>query len=540
MPKNRLFCTLTAMKKNKLLSVQNLKISFADKKVVNNVSFDLNEGETLCLVGESGSGKSLTSLSIMGLLPDNARLSADRINFENDDLYTMSEEDKRHLRGREISMIFQEPMTALNPVMTVGKQVAEVFEIHTKFSKKEIKQKVIELFEKVKIPNPKRRFDDYPFQLSGGQRQRVMIAMALAMKPKLLIADEPTTALDVTVQGEILKLIKDLQKEMGMAVLFVTHDFGVVHEIADQVTVMKDGEVVEDGTVEAVMNAPKHNYTKKLLAAMPELLAEKKEEIAGDSFIQVNNVSKIFKVKEGGFFGKSKPFHALKDVSFSMKKGETVGVVGESGCGKSTLSRCLVRLYDLDEGVIRINGEDTTFFNKKQLKAMRRHMQMVFQDPYSSLNPRMKVGETIGEGIKAHKLMNKRERKAFVEQLLKDVGLPKESYDRYPHQFSGGQRQRIGIARALALRPALIIADEAVSALDVSVQKQVLDLMQDLKEKYDLSYLFVSHDLRVVSQISDRVLVMKDGEIVEQGTAYDIFKRPKHPYTKELLAAIPK
>lgn len=528
------------MKKNKLLSVQNLKISFADKKVVNNVSFDLNEGETLCLVGESGSGKSLTSLSIMGLLPDNARLSADRINFENDDLYTMSEEDKRHLRGREISMIFQEPMTALNPVMTVGKQVAEVFEIHTKFSKKEIKQKVIELFEKVKIPNPKRRFDDYPFQLSGGQRQRVMIAMALAMKPKLLIADEPTTALDVTVQGEILKLIKDLQKEMGMAVLFVTHDFGVVHEIADQVTVMKDGEVVEDGTVEAVMNAPKHNYTKKLLAAMPELLAEKKEEIAGDSFIQVNNVSKIFKVKEGGFFGKSKPFHALKDVSFSMKKGETVGVVGESGCGKSTLSRCLVRLYDLDEGVIRINGEDTTFFNKKQLKAMRRHMQMVFQDPYSSLNPRMKVGETIGEGIKAHKLMNKRERKAFVEQLLKDVGLPKESYDRYPHQFSGGQRQRIGIARALALRPALIIADEAVSALDVSVQKQVLDLMQDLKEKYDLSYLFVSHDLRVVSQISDRVLVMKDGEIVEQGTAYDIFKRPKHPYTKELLAAIPK
>ncbi|MAI08738.1 MAG: microcin ABC transporter ATP-binding protein [Magnetococcales bacterium] len=528
------------MKKNNLLSVQNLKISFGNKTVVQGVSFDLAEGETLCLVGESGSGKSLTSLSVMGLLPEHANIKADSIEFESFDMLNMSEDDKRPLRGREMSMIFQEPMTALNPVMTVGKQVAEVFEIHTKLSKKEIKTKVLDLFKKVKIPNPQRRYDDYPFQLSGGQRQRVMIAMALAMKPKLLIADEPTTALDVTVQGEILNLIKSLQKEMGMAVLFITHDFGVVREMADKVVVMKDGKVVESGAVKSVIEQPQHAYTQKLLAAMPELIQDKKEEVLGETIIEVNNVSKIFKVKEGGFFGKTKPFHALKNVSFSIKRGETVGVVGESGCGKSTLSRCLVRLYDLDEGVIRINGEDTTFFNKKQLKAMRREMQMVFQDPYSSLNPRMKVGETISEGLKAHKLLNKKERRDFVEKLLKEVGLPKESYDRYPHQFSGGQRQRIGIARALALRPALIVADEAVSALDVSVQKQVLDLMQSLKEKYDLSYMFVSHDLRVVSQVSDRVIVMKDGEIVEQGPAYDIFKKPKHPYTKQLLAAIPK
>jgi peptide/nickel transport system ATP-binding protein len=528
------------MKNNKLLSVENLNISFSGKSVVQNVSFSIKEGEILCLVGESGSGKSLSALSIMNLLPEAATLNADQITFEENNLLDMSEDDLRLLRGREISMIFQEPMTALNPVMTVGKQVAEVFEIHTNYSQKEIKQKVLYLFEKVQIPEPKRRYDEYPFQLSGGQRQRVMIAMALAMKPKLLIADEPTTALDVTVQGEILKLIKDLQKEMGMAVLFITHDFGVVHEMADHVVVMKNGEIVEEGTVKAVMKKPSHAYTRKLLDSMPILSKMKKDEIEGEVFLEVSNISKIFKVKEGGFFGKTKPFHALKDVSFSLKRGETLGVVGESGCGKSTLSRCLVRLHDFDDGVIRINGEDTTFFNKKQLKAMRRDMQMVFQDPYSSLNPRMKVGETIGEGLKAHKVMNKKERRTFVEKLLEDVGLPKDAYNRYPHQFSGGQRQRVGIARAIALRPKLIIADEAVSALDVSVQKQILDLMQDLKEKYELSYLFVSHDLRVISQVSDRVLLMKDGEVVEQGSSYEIFKKPKHPYTKELIDAIPK
>ncbi len=534
------FCTLSVMKKNKLLSVKNLNISFAEKQVVQDVSFELNQGETLCLVGESGSGKSLTSLSVMGLLPENAMVKAAEILFEDNDLTYLSDRDIRPLRGREMAMIFQEPMTALNPVMTVGQQVAEVFQIHTKLSKKEIKQKVLTLFEKVKIPQPKRRYDEYPFQLSGGQRQRVMIAMALALEPKLLIADEPTTALDVTVQGEILNLIKDLQAEMGMAVLFITHDFGVVHQMADHVLVMKDGQGVEFGTVQSVMKKPKHDYTKKLLAAMPDLAKGQKNVPEKQPLVEVNNLSKTFMVKEGGFFGKHKPFKALNNVSFTIGKGETVGVVGESGCGKSTLSRCLIRLHDMDGGVIRINGEDTTHFKAKQLKAMRREMQMVFQDPYSSLNPRMIVGKTIEEGLKAHGLMKADERKTFAEGLLADVGLPKEAYHRYPHQFSGGQRQRIGIARALALRPSLIIADEAVSALDVSVQKQVLDLMQGLKDKYQLSYLFVSHDLRVISQISDRVLVMKDGQIVEQGTAYEIFNKPQHPYTQKLLASLPK
>lgn len=527
------------MKNNKLLSVQNLNISIGSQLLVKGVSFDIQKGQVLCLVGESGSGKSLTSSSVIGLLPETAQVTADEMLFEGHDLMVMDEESRRLLRGQDISMIFQEPMTALNPVMTVGAQVAEVFEVHTKLSKKEIYAKVIELFKKVQIPEPERRFYDYPFQMSGGQRQRVMIAMALAMSPKLLIADEPTTALDVTVQGEILKLIHDLKDDMGMAVLFITHDFGVVQEMADHVAVMKDGEIVEQGTVKQVMEKPKHDYTKKLLAAMPGLLKKKKKAVKEDIFLKVDNLQKVFQVKEGGFFGKTKEFKALKGVSFTMNKGETVGVVGESGCGKSTLSRCLVRLYELDGGEVTFNGVPTSNFKNNSLKAMRKDMQMVFQDPYSSLNPRMKVGRAIAEGLLAHKAMPKADIRPFVESLLEDVGLPKDAYDRYPHQFSGGQRQRIGIARALALRPALIIADEAVSALDVSVQKQVLDLMADLKKKYNLSYLFVSHDLRVISQISDRVLVMKDGEIVEQGPCHEVFTNPKHTYTKKLLSAIP-
>tara|TARA_R110000868_G_scaffold190862_1_gene434909 strand:- start:209613 stop:211199 length:1587 start_codon:yes stop_codon:yes gene_type:complete len=527
------------MKNNKLLSVSGLHITIGSKAVVKDVSFDIEEGEVLCLVGESGSGKSLSASSVIGLLPDVAQVRAEHILFEGHDMMIMDNESKRLLRGQEISMIFQEPMTALNPVMTVGDQVAEVFEVHTNLKRSDIKKEVIKLFNQVQIPEPERRFNDYPFQMSGGQRQRVMIAMALAMKPKLLIADEPTTALDVTVQQEILKLIIDLKDELGMAVLFITHDFGVVQEMADNVAVMKEGELVEFGTVQNVMCNPQHAYTKKLLAAMPVLRDEKRADINSEFFLKVENLSKIFHVKEGGFFGKMKPFYALKNVSFDMKKGETIGVVGESGCGKSTLSRCLVRLYEMDGGEVTFKGEKTSNYKGVALKNMRRDMQMVFQDPYSSLNPRMKIGEAIGEGLKAHGVMTKKERKVFVEKLLVDVGLEPSTYDRYPHQFSGGQRQRIGIARAIALRPALIIADEAVSALDVSVQKQVLDLMADLKEKYQLSYLFVSHDLRIISQISDRVLVMKDGEIVEQGPCHELFNNPQHPYTKKLLSAIP-
>ena len=531
---------MRAMSKKSLLNIQNLNIAFGKTPVVNNVSFSIREGEVLCLVGESGSGKSLSALSAIGLLPEGANVQADAITFADHNLQALPNKEFCKLRGREIAMIFQEPMTSLNPVMTVGEQVAEVFEIHTKLSKKEIKEQVISLFQKVKIKDPERRYDDYPFQLSGGQRQRVMIAMALALEPKLLIADEPTTALDVTVQGEILKLIRDLTSEMGTAVLFITHDLGVVEEIGNHVCVMQNGEIVEEGSIEKVIQKPEHPYTKKLKAACPKLVKDKEYQKSGESdFLCVENLQKTFMVKEGGFFGAEKPFQALKGISFSMNKGETIGIVGESGCGKSTLSRCLVRLYDVDGGKIVFDGQDVTHVEGSELKNMRRNIQMVFQDPFASLNPRMKVGEIVAEGLQAHGLMSKKEREEFVKNLLQDCGLPADAMGRYPHQFSGGQRQRIGIARALALKPDLIIADEPVSALDVSVQKQILDLMADLKEKYNLSYLFISHDLRVISEVSDRVIVMNDGEIVEQGTVSEVFSAPKHAYTQKLLSAIP-
>lgn len=527
------------MKNSTVLNIQNMSIAFAQAEVVSNVSFKINSGEILCLVGESGSGKSLSSLAAMKLLPEAATFKADNITFNGTDINDFSEKQMQSLRGKEISMIFQEPMTALNPVLTVGEQVAEVFEVHTNLKKADIKERVLELFRKVKIPTPEQKYNAYPFELSGGQRQRVMIAMALALQPKLLIADEPTTALDATVQQEILRLIKDLQTELGTAVLFITHDFGVVEEIADHVVVMEKGHVVEQGAVDDLMQSPKHPYTQKLLAAMPRLKIEKSDEKKSETLLHIKNVNKTFKVKEGGFFSKEKDFQALNNVSLTLNRGETLGIVGESGSGKSTLARAVVKLHDVDSGQILFNGSDITTLTGSALKAARRHMQMVFQDPFSSLNPRMRIGETIAEGLRAHKILAKSEIRPFVENLLEDVGLPKESYDRYPHQFSGGQRQRIGIARAIALKPSLIIADEAVSALDVSIQKQILELFQHLKKKYGLSYLFISHDLRVISQICDHIVVMKDGEIVEQGSCYNIFSDPQHAYTRTLLDSIP-
>lgn len=523
-----------------LLKVENLNIKAGFKKLVKNVSFTLNEGETLCVVGESGSGKTLSALAVIGLLPESLKYKAETLVFNEHDLQVIDDETHRKMRGLDVGMIFQEPMTSLNPVLKVGDQIAEVFEVHTKLKKQEIKSHVLELLEKVKIDDPKRRYNAYPSQLSGGQRQRVMIAMALALKPKLLIADEPTTALDVTVQGEILKLIKDLQKEMNMAVMFITHDFGVVKEMADNVAVMEHGDIVEQGTVTQIMNKPKHAYTKKLLAAMPVLVTNKKPlKLDDDILLNAENIQKMFMIKKGGFFSKATPFYAVNNVSFQMKRGESIGIVGESGSGKSTLARCAIGLYQPDGGDIVFNGQNLTKMNTKQLRIARRDMQMVFQDPFSSLNPRMKIGESVAEGIKAHNIVKSQERRAYVEQLLEDCGLPKDSYDRYPHQFSGGQRQRICIARALALKPALIIADEAVSALDVSVQKQILELMDELKVKYNLSYLFISHDLRVVSQFCDKVLVMHKGELVEQGTISEVYTKPKQQYTKDLLAALP-
>ena len=527
-----------------LLDVRDLNVSFQTPggpvAAVQGVSYEVKAGEVVCLVGESGSGKTVSALSVMGLLPSRtSHVQAEQILFDGHDLQHLDAESFRHLRGKDISMIFQEPMTSLNPVFKVGEQVAEVFEIHTNLSRKERQQKVLELFEKVKIDNPARRYHAYPNQLSGGQRQRVMIAMALALKPKLLIADEPTTALDVTVQKKILDLIRELQAELGMGVLFITHDFGVVEAIGDRVVVMQNGRVVESGTVQDVMHNPQHAYTKQLLAAMPKLAPRAATPSTKPVLLEVKNLSKIFEVRKDSMFGKRQAFKAVDNVSFTLHKGETVGVVGESGCGKSTLARCLIGLYQPDGGAALFNGQNIAGLRGAGLKAARRNMQMVFQDPFSSLNPRMKIGESVGEGLRAHGLMKTAERRAFVQQLLADCGLPEDSYERYPHQFSGGQRQRVCIARALALRPELIIADEPVSALDVSVQKQILDLMADLRVKYGLSYLFISHDLRVVSQICDRVIVMHKGQVVESGSTADIFNRPQATYTRHLLAAIP-
>ena len=523
-----------------ILSVENLSVGFGagTPSAIEGVSYQVAKGEILCLVGESGSGKTVSALAAMGLLPDSADVRTGTIKFAGRELAKLSEKERRMLRGKDMSMIFQEPMTSLNPVLKVGEQVAEVFEIHTKLSQKEIKQKVLHLFEIVKIDNPERRYHAYPSQLSGGQRQRVMIAMALALEPKLLIADEPTTALDVTVQKRILDLLLELREKMGLAILFITHDFGVVRKIADNVAVMSAGKIVETGKTKDILENPQHDYTKSLLAAMPHLKPRQAEKGKDGAFLQVKNISKIFDVREAGIFSKSIHFHALDDISFSLAKGESVGVVGESGSGKSTLARCIMGLYDVSGGEVVFKSQNIAKLKGRELKQARRHMQMIFQDPFSSLNPRMRVGDSVAEGLRAHNMMPREEEKAFVAELLADCGLPEDAAERYPHQFSGGQRQRICIARAMALRPDLIVADEAVSALDVSVQKQILDLMAGLRKKYGLSYLFISHDLRVVSEVCDRVIVMQQGKIVEQGTTAEVFKNPKQPYTQKLLSAI--
>lgn len=520
-----------------LLDIDKLSIRTHATTLVDDISFSVEAGETVCLVGESGSGKTLTGLSIMGLLPPELSFAAQHILFGGQDLTQCSPRAMRHLRGRDIAMIFQEPMTALNPVMTVGKQVAEMFEIHSKITAKERKKRTYELFTKVQLKDVERMYNSYPHQLSGGQRQRVMIAMALALKPKLLIADEPTTALDVTVQKEILDLIKSLQHEMGMAVLFVTHDFGVVEHIADNVVVMQQGKLVEQGTVKHVLTAPKHPYTKRLLSAMPKLSIKAKPEIKGKKLLSTRGLTKIY-TRRQGLLRKSS-LKAVDNVSMAIKAGQTVGIVGESGSGKSTLARLVSRLIEADAGEVTFLGEDVRTAKPKKLRQLRKDMQMVFQDPYSSLNPRLTIGETVAEGLRAHKVMTAAKREEFVKKILQDCGLPADSYTRYPHQFSGGQRQRIGIARALALRPKLIIADEAVASLDVSIQQQILDLMNDLKTKYKLSYLFITHDLRVVSHVADELVVMQNGKVVEQGRTHSILQKPQQAYTQKLLAAIP-
>jgi peptide/nickel transport system ATP-binding protein len=537
--------TNSCAKELPILTVKDLTISLparADRPyAVENVSFELFPGEILCIVGESGSGKSMSSNAVMGLLPKpHVNVSHGEILFEGLDLAAIDNKAMQSIRGEKIGMIFQEPMTALNPVMKVSKQLEEVFRSHhLKLSRTQIQQKIIEMLDDVGLPDPKIIGNSYPFELSGGQRQRVMIAMALALEPTILIADEPTTALDVTTQAQILKLIADLQKKRNMGVIFITHDFGVVAEIADRVIVMQLGQIVEQGNADDLLNRPTHPYTRKLIATVPHLGAVKKVAISSDVVVSVKGLNKTYGSAKKSWFGKAgRVVHASKDINFDIRKGETLGLVGESGSGKSTVGRCIIRLHESDSGAVEFQGQDILKLSNSEMMDIRQHIQMIFQDPYASLNPRRKIGDIITEGPTIHGVPKAQSWKK-AEELLEIVGLDSYALKRYPHEFSGGQRQRIGIARALAMSPKLLIADEAVSALDVSVQAQVLELLDDIKHKMDLAMLFVTHDLRVAAQVCDNIVVMKLGEVVEYGPTYDVFHNPQHEYTKSLLDAVP-
>ncbi|WP_424812265.1 ABC transporter ATP-binding protein [Roseococcus sp. YIM B11640] len=523
------------------LSIEGLTVDLpkgADRPhALSGVTLELRAGEILCVVGESGSGKSMTASAVMRLLPPNVKLSAGRILFEGQDLAALDEAGMRAVRGAGIAMIFQEPMTALNPLIRIGEQIAEMFRIHTPMAPAEVEAKTLALLEDVRIPNPALAMRAYPHELSGGQRQRAMIAMALALSPRVIIADEPTTALDVTTQAQILKLIRDLQQRLGTAVLFITHDFGVVAEIADRVAVMQHGVVVEQGAAMDVLRHPQHPYTQALIAAVPPLKAPPPRPLAAEPILSIEGVSKTYRT--GGFLGRNRRVtRAVRDVSLTLPKGATLAIVGESGSGKSTLARCIMRLIRPDTGAIRLDGTDLAAQTHAQQRAGAARMQMVFQDPYASLNPRRRAGELVAQGPMVHGTP-RATAMARAKELFALVGLDPAATDRYPHEFSGGQRQRIGIARALALNPEVLVADEPVSALDVSVQAQVLRLLAELRERLGLSIVFITHDLRVAVQVSDLVAVMKDGEVVEHGPIGRVFEAPEHDYTRALLAAVP-
>ncbi|WP_440995052.1 ABC transporter ATP-binding protein [Arhodomonas sp. SL1] len=503
------------------------------------MSFTIAENELLCIVGESGSGKSMTAHALMGLLPKpHVHVSAGEAWLNGRDVFALSEAEQRAMRGRDAGMIFQEPMTALNPVMRVGEQIEEALRAHVEMGKQRRRERVIELLEAVGLPEPDNLRRSYPFRLSGGQRQRVMIAMALALEPRLLIADEPTTALDVTTQKQILELIQRMQRELGMGVMFITHDFGVVAEIADRVAVMQHGRCVELGTADEVLNRPQHPYTRELIAAVPHYIEHRDAfDRQGEPLLDAQGVRKVFNLG-GGFLRKGRQLVAADDVSLTIHPGETVGIVGESGSGKSTLGRCLLGLHKADGGRILFDGTDLARLKGRAFHPFRRRIQMVFQDPYASLNPRYKVGHIVAQGPLAFG-MPTHEAMARARELLELVGLDASAAGRFPHEFSGGQRQRISIARALALEPELLVADEPVSALDVSVQTQVLDLLDDIRHRLGLAMMFITHDLRVAAQVSDTIAVMQTGQIVETGTAREVFSNPQHPYTRQLLDAIP-
>ena len=559
--------------KTPLLNIQNLEISFKREKeflpIIKRINYTLESNEILGIVGESGSGKSVSSLAIMGLLPQNiSKVSDGEIVFEGKNIATLSKKELQNLRGKQISMIFQEPMSSLNPSLKCGFQVAEILEQHTKLSKKEIKQEVLQLFSRVKLPDPEKIYESYPHQISGGQKQRVMIAMAIACKPKVLIADEPTTALDVTVQNEIIQLLKDIQQETGMSIIFISHDLALVSEIANRVLVMYQGEIVEQGSAMDVFHKPQHIYTQALISSRPSLAVRlkrlptikdylensvKSEIITSeerkkaqeklyrqDPILEVRNVEKEY-FSTAGLFGKKTGFKAVNDVSFKIYEGETLGLVGESGCGKSTLGNTILQLDKATSGQIFYRGVDITKLPSEEIRSLRKEIQIIFQDPYSSLNPRIPVGKAIMEPMKVHNLYkNDAERKQKTIEILDRVGLGAPFFNRYPHEFSGGQRQRIGIARTIALQPKLIVCDESVSALDISVQAQVLNLLNELKENFGFTYIFISHDLAVVKYMSDQVLVMNKGKIEELADADVLYENPQKEYTKKLIEAIPK
>ncbi|AWB24986.1 ABC transporter ATP-binding protein [Methylobacterium currus] len=552
-----------------ILSVQDLTVAFRSEQawrpVVHGVSFEIGPKETVALVGESGSGKSVTALSIMRLTPRDATRTGGRVLLEGRDLLRLPDAEMRRIRGDDVAMIFQEPMTSLNPVLTVGFQIGEALRLHRGMSRGQAEAETVRLFDKVRIPAAASRVHDYPHRFSGGMRQRVMIAMALACRPKLLIADEPTTALDVTIQAQILDLIKLLQEEEGMSVLFITHDMGVVAEIADRTVVMVDGRAVETGATEQIFRRPAHPYSRALLAAVPRLGAMQGKtrparfEIVdratgepeaspplpdtvregGRPVLEVKGLTTRFDIRGGLLSRVRGRVHAVENVSFAVRAGETLALVGESGCGKSTTGRSVLRLIEPVAGSVLLDGEDVLGLSPAALRACRRRMQMIFQDPFASLDPRMSVGSAIAEPLLINRLCSRSEARARAADLLRRVGLKPEMASRFPHEFSGGQRQRICIARTLALEPRLIVADESVSALDVSVKAQVVNLMLDLQASLGLAYLFISHDMAVVERVSHRVAVMYLGEIVEIGPRAAIFGAPQHPYTKKLIAAVP-
>lgn len=555
-----------------ILKVEHLCVDFVNENtsvsVVDLDGFSISGGETLGIVGESGSGKSVTALSIIGLLPESARVVSGRLLIgsgkDETDLLKLKEIELSRIRGKRISMIFQEPMTSLNPTMRCGKQVLETILIHAKISSKEAKLKVIRLFKEVLLPDPERIYNAYPHQLSGGQKQRVMIAMAIACDPEILIADEPTTALDVTVQKAVLATLKEIQSKRGMAMIFISHDLGLVSRIADRILVMYRGKIVESGKAADIFNHPQHDYTKALLACRPSLvenphrlpviivnsagepkvdfpagvMSEKKSELSSEEILKAKSLVTSFSLKKN-IFGKTlKKLNAVNDISIKVYKGETLGLVGESGSGKSTLGRTLLRLVEAESGEVIFENKLLLKLSKEEMRRMRKQMQIIFQDPYSSLNPRLSIGEAIMEPMTVYGLNgNKKERRNKTEELLIKVGLTQAHFNRYPHELSGGQRQRVNIARALAAEPEFIICDESVSALDVSVQAQILNLLNDLKREFNLTYVFISHDLAVVKYMSNRIIVMRNGKIVEEGNAGEIYSNAKTDYTKTLISA---